>query len=76
MAVFDEVKAIIVEELGVSADEVKMESRFIEDLNTDSLDFVELTLALEEKLKVEIPDEVAEKMSTVGDVVKYIEEQK
>lgn len=76
MAVFDDVKAIVVEQLGVSADEVKMESKFVEDLNADSLDVVELVMALEEKLGIEIPDEVAEKMATVGDVVAYIEEKK
>lgn len=76
MAVFDDVKAIVVEQLGVSADEVKLESKFVEDLNADSLDVVELVMALEEKLGIEIPDEVAEKMATVGDVVTYIEEKK
>lgn len=76
MAVFDDVKAVVVEQLGVGADEVKMESKFIEDLNADSLDVVELVMALEEKLGIEIPDEVAEKMATVGDVVAYIEENK
>lgn len=76
MAIFDDVKAIVVEQLGVSADEVKMESKFVEDLNADSLDVVELVMALEEKLGIEIPDEVAEKMATVGDVVAYIEENK
>lgn len=76
MAIFDDVKAIVIEQLGVSADEVKLESKFIEDLNADSLDVVELVMALEEKLGIEIPDEVAEKMTTVGDVVAYIEENK
>ncbi|WP_027327401.1 acyl carrier protein [Helicobacter pametensis] len=76
MATFDDVKAIVVEQLGVSADEVKLESKFVDDLNADSLDVVELVMALEEKLGIEIPDEVAEKMATVGDVVAYIEEKK
>lgn len=76
MAIFDDVKAVVVEQLGVGADEVKMESKFVEDLNADSLDVVELVMALEEKLGIEIPDEVAEKMATVGDVVAYIEEKK
>lgn len=76
MATFDDVKAIVVEQLSVSADEVKMESKFVDDLNADSLDVVELIMALEEKLGIEIPDEVAEKMATVGDVVAYIEEKK
>lgn len=76
MATFDDVKAIVVEQLGVSADEVKMESKFVDDLNADSLDVVELIMALEEKLGVEIPDEDAEKMTSVGDVVAYINSKK
>ncbi|RDU72038.1 acyl carrier protein [Helicobacter brantae] len=76
MATFDDVKAIVVEQLGVSADEVKMESKFVDDLNADSLDVVELIMALEEKLGVEIPDEDAEKMTSVGDVVAYIDSKK
>ena len=76
MATFDDVKAIVVEQLSVSADEVKMESKFVDDLNADSLDVVELIMALEDKLGIEIPDEAAEKMATVGDVVAYIEEKK
>lgn len=76
MAIFDDVKAIVVEQLSVNADDVKLESKFVDDLNADSLDVVELIMALEEKLGVEIPDEVAEKMTTVADVVSYIEEKK
>lgn len=76
MATFDDVKAIVVEQLGVGADEVKMESKFVDDLNADSLDVVELIMALEEKLGVEIPDEDAEKMTSVGDVVAYIDSKK
>lgn len=76
MATFDDVKAIVVEQLGANADEIKLESKFVDDLNADSLDVVELIMALEEKLGIEIPDEVAEKMTTVGDVVSYIEEKK
>lgn len=76
MATFDDVKAIVVEQLGVSADEVKMESKFVDDLNADSLDVVELIMALEEKLGVEIPDEDAEKLASVGDVVAYIDSKK
>lgn len=76
MTTFDDVKAIVVEQLGVSADEVKMESKFVDDLNADSLDVVELIMALEEKLGVEIPDEDAEKMTSVGDVVAYIDSKK
>lgn len=76
MATFDDVKAIVVEQLGVGADEVKMESKFVDDLNADSLDVVELIMALEEKLGVEIPDEDAEKLTSVGDVVAYVDSKK
>ncbi len=75
MAVFDKVKSIIVEQLGVEEAEVKTESSFIEDLGADSLDIVELVMALEEEFDMEIPDEDAEKIKTVGDAVKYIEER-
>lgn len=74
MAVFDQVKGIIVEQLGVEAEEVKSESSFVEDLGADSLDIVELVMALEEEFDMEIPDEDAEKIKTVGDAVKYIED--
>lgn len=70
------VKEIIVEQLGVNADQVTSEAKFIEDLGADSLDIVELVMALEEEFGNEIPDEQAEKLLTVGDVVKYIEDQK
>ena len=76
MALFDEVKAIVVEQLNVNEDEVKEESKFVEDLGADSLDVVELVMALEEKFDVEIPDEDAEKIVTVGDAMKYIENLK
>lgn len=76
MAMFDDVKAVIVEQLSVNADEVKIESRFVDDLGADSLDVVELVMALEEKFGIEIPDEAAEKITTVGDVVTYIENNK
>jgi acyl carrier protein len=68
------VKEIIVEQLGVNADQVTAEAKFIEDLGADSLDIVELVMALEEEFGKEIPDEQAEKLLTVGDVVKYIED--
>ena len=68
------VKDIIVEQLGVNADQVTSEAKFIEDLGADSLDIVELVMALEEEFGNEIPDEQAEKLLTVGDVVKYIED--
>ncbi len=70
----DRVKEIIVEQLGVSADQVKPEARFIDDLGADSLDTVELIMALEEEFNVEIPDEDAEKMATVGDAMSYLKE--
>lgn len=70
--VFDKVKAIIVDQLGVDEDAVTMESSFLEDLGADSLDIVELIMALEEEFDLEIPDEEAEKITTVGDAVNYI----
>ena len=68
------VKDIIVEQLGVNPDQVTPEAKFIEDLGADSLDTVELVMALEEEFGQEIPDEEAEKLHSVGDVIKYIEE--
>jgi len=68
------VKDIIVEQLGVNADQVTPDAKFIEDLGADSLDIVELIMALEEEFGSEIPDEQAEKLLTVGDVTKYIED--
>jgi acyl carrier protein len=68
------VKDIIVEQLGVNADQVTPEAKFIEDLGADSLDTVELVMALEEEFGNEIPDEQAEKLQSVGDVIKYIED--
>lgn len=68
------VKKIIVDQLGVKEDQVTPEAKFIEDLGADSLDIVELVMALEEEFGSEIPDEQAEKLLTVGDVIKYIEE--
>ena len=70
----DRIKEIIVEQLGVSPDQVKPEGRFIDDLGADSLDTVELIMALEEEFNVEIPDEDAEKMVTVGDAMNYLKE--
>ena len=69
------VKDIIVEQLGVKPDQVTPEAKFIEDLGADSLDTVELVMALEEEFGNEIPDEQAEKLQSVGDVIKYIEDQ-
>ena len=68
------VKDIIVEQLGVKPDQVTPEAKFIEDLGADSLDTVELVMALEEEFGIEVPDEQAEKLQSVGDVIKYIEE--
>jgi acyl carrier protein len=68
------VKEIIVEQLGVNPEQVTPEAKFIEDLGADSLDTVELVMALEEEFGQEIPDEEAEKLQSVGDVIKYIEE--
>ena len=73
MALFDEVKEVVVEQLSVNADEVKEESKFVEDLGADSLDVVELVMALEEKFDIEIPDEDAEKIATVTDAINFIE---
>ena len=75
MAVAEKVKSIIAEQLGVKQEEVTPESSFIDDLGADSLDTVELVMALEEEFGIEIPDEDAEKITTVGDAVKYIEEK-
>lgn len=72
--VFEKVRGIIVEQLGVSETSVTMEASFIDDLGADSLDIVELVMALEEEFDIEIPDADAEKVSTVGDVVEYIKE--
>ena len=72
--VFEKVKAIIVEQLGVAEASVEVESSFIDDLGADSLDIVELVMALEEEFDMEIPDTDAEKVVTVGDVVEYIKE--
>lgn len=70
----DKVRDIIVDQLGVNADQVTKEARFIEDLGADSLDTVELVMAFEEEFSIEVPDEEAEKLQTVGDVVSYVEE--
>ena len=75
MALEDKVKEIIVEQLGVSADQVKEGASFIEDLGADSLDTVELVMAFEEEFGAEIPDEDAEKMTSVGGVISYLKEK-
>ena len=72
--VFEKVKGIIVEQLGASESAVTMEASFIDELGADSLDIVELVMAIEEEFDIEIPDADAEKVVTVGDVVDYIKE--
>lgn len=69
---FEKVREIISEKLSISEDEITMDSSFLDDLNADSLDLVELMMALEDELDTEIPDEEAEGFKTVGDVVKYL----
>ncbi len=70
----EKVRDIIVDQLGVNVEQVVKEARFIEDLGADSLDTVELVMAFEEEFSIEVPDEEAEKLQTVGDVVTYVEE--
>jgi acyl carrier protein len=67
------IKEIIVEQLGVNADQVTREAKLIEDLGADSLDAVELVMAIEEEFGIEVPDEKAEKLQAVGDIIDYIE---
>ena len=71
----DRVKDIIVEQLGVSAEQVTPEAKFVEDLGADSLDTVELVMAFEEEFDIEVPDDEAEKLQSVGDVITYINSQ-
>jgi len=72
MALQERVAEIIVEQLGVSSGEVSPEASFIDDLGADSLDIVELIMAMEEEFDVEIPDDDAEKMQTIGDAINYL----
>ncbi|CCY99888.1 acyl carrier protein 1 [Clostridium sp. CAG:793] len=72
--IFEKVKKVIMEQLGVSDSAITLEASFIDDLGADSLDIVELIMALEEEFDIEIPDNDAEKVATVGDVVDYIKE--
>ena len=74
-AIFEKVRTIVAEQLSVEAQDVKSESNFQNDLGADSLDTVELVMALEESFDIEIPDEAAEGIATVGDAVKYIQEK-
>lgn len=73
--IFNKVRDIVVEQLGVEADEVNIDSTFIDDLGADSLDIVELIMAFEEEFGIEIPDEAAEKIKTVSNVVDYIDQE-
>ncbi len=73
--VIDKVRAIIVDQLGVDAEEVTAQAAFVDDLGADSLDVVELVMAVEEEFELEIPDEDAEKITNVTEVVSYIEER-
>ena len=75
MSVEQRVKQIIVEQLGVDEAQVDLSASFVDDLGADSLDIVELVMAFEEEFSVEVPDEDAEKLQTVGDVIKYIDER-
>lgn len=75
MSTFDRVKKVVVEQLEVSEDEVTESASFVDDLGADSLDVVELVMGLEEEFDIEIPDEDAEKMATVGDAIAYIDEK-
>ncbi|HOA31843.1 MAG TPA: acyl carrier protein [Clostridia bacterium] len=72
MKMFDKIKKIVVEQLGVDESEVTPKASFIDDLGADSLDIVELIMAMEDEFGIEIPDDVAEKITTVGDAVEYI----
>ncbi len=74
MEEFEKVKAVIVDQLGVDESAVTMDASFVDDLGADSLDLVELIMGLETEFDIEIPDEEAEKISTVGDAVNYIKE--
>ena len=75
MAVADRVKSIIVEQLGVDEEEVTLEASFTDDLGADSLDIVELVMAMEEEFDIEIPDDDAEKIQTIGDAIAYLKEK-
>ncbi|MBR6880032.1 MAG: acyl carrier protein [Clostridiales bacterium] len=70
--IFSSIKSMIVNQLGADEDSITLESSFVDDLNADSLDMVELVMAMEQEFDIQIPDEVAEKVGTVGDAVEYI----
>lgn len=71
-AIFDKIKDILVEQLGVEEDDVNMDSNFTDELNADSLDIVELVMAMEQEFGISIPDEEAERIRTVGDAVEFV----
>jgi len=73
--VFDKIKSIIVEQLGVEEAQVALETHLMKDLEADSLDAVEIIMAIEDEFDLEVPDEAAEKFQSVGDIVKYVEEK-
>lgn len=75
MDIFETVKSVVAEQLGVDESEITMESSFNDDLEADSLDIVELMMALEDEFKIEISDEEAGNISTIGDIVEYIKER-
>ncbi|MBQ0012744.1 MAG: acyl carrier protein [Clostridiales bacterium] len=72
-SVFESVKSILVDQLNIAEDNVQMDSLFVDDLNADSLDMVELVMAMEQEFNISIPDEEAERIKTVGDAVEFIE---
>jgi len=74
--IFEKIKEILVDELGVEAEEVLMESKIKDDLDADSLDIVQVVMAVEEAFEIEVEEEETEKLITVGDVVRYVEENK
>lgn len=74
--IFEKVKKIVEEQLGVNSENIKMDATFVDDLSADSLDIVELVMGIEEEFEIEIPDTDAEKIVTVGDVVDYIKSKK
>lgn len=71
-AIFDKIKEILVEQLGIDENEINMDSNFTDELNADSLDIVELVMAMEQEFGVSIPDEEAERIRTVGDAVEFV----
>ncbi len=73
--VFDKVKEILVEQLDINGDEITMDSLLVDDLGADSLDAIDIVMSVEDEFKIEVPDEIIEKIATVGDIVNFIEER-